>query len=63
MSNIALKTTGDAQWDALAAQIKGEVGSVTGQFQDETGVFYNGNFPVAGIELTWIPASVADIKD
>jgi len=60
---ITLKTTGDSKWDALATQVNGEVGTVTGKFQDETGIFYVGNFPVTGIELTWIPSSVAVITE
>lgn len=62
MFKLTLKITGNEFWDKIAGLVGNESGEVTGSPFTDGKQYYNAIFLGYG-EVTWIPASVADVTE
>ena len=63
MSKITIKTTGDARWDAISADLANEKGEITATEKRDGETYYNANFPKNGSLVVGIPASVCTLSE
>ena len=63
MKTLVINQTSNTFWNRIATLLKGESGTVSGEFTTDANTFYNAVFPVYEGEFTWIPDECCTVTE